>query len=67
MTNIISFKPREEAEEDIPIYGACSGCGTDSWLAHMDDEDGSVVALECGGCRGVVELEPSIIITCELE
>ena len=63
MAKIIAFK----TNENTPIYGDCSGCGCDLWLAQMDDDGKMVVALECSGCRGVVELEDTMVIECVFE
>ena len=60
--------PLKRDEKKLPIYGEC-GCGSDTFLLQLSDasDNPDVIALECCGCREVVELEPSIIITCELE
>jgi len=49
-------------------YGECS-CGGDSFGLILSDwsEDASVWGLRCFSCDEIVELEPPIIITCELE
>jgi len=63
MAKIIPIKTKA-----IPIYGEC-GCGGDTFLLHLSDmsDDPDVIALECAKCRESVELEPSIVITCEME
>ncbi|MFX0194513.1 MAG: hypothetical protein ACFFCW_00200 [Candidatus Hodarchaeota archaeon] len=53
--------------EEIPNYGEC-GCGSDTFLLHVDDEDPpNVIALECAGCRGVAEFEDEEVIVFEPE
>ena len=49
-------------------YGEC-GCGGDAFGLILSDwsEDAYVFALRCFSCDAVVELEPPMIITCELE
>lgn len=49
-------------------YGEC-GCGGDSFGLILSDwsEDAYVFALRCFSCNSEVELEPPMIITCELE
>ena len=52
-------------------YGEC-GCGlegSDMFNIVLSDwsDNADVFALRCCGCGESVELEPSIVITCELE
>jgi len=41
--------------DNTPNYG---GCGCDTFLLHLDDEDPpNVIGLECAECRGVEMFE----------
>jgi len=69
MTKIIPIEAYKKSQGHLERpYGEC-GCGGDSFGLILSDwsEDASVFALRCFSCDAVVELEPPIIITCELE
>jgi hypothetical protein len=69
MTNLISIKDYKESQGHLERpYGQC-GCECDSFHLVLSDwgDDPYVWALECRGCREIVELEPPMVITCELE
>ena len=50
-------------------YGECSVCGGDAFGMVLSDwsEDAYIFGWRCFSCDGIFELEPPIIITCELE
>ena len=70
MTNkMISIKDYKESQGHLEHpYGQC-GCECDEFNLIMSDwtDDGYVVAARCLGCGGIADLEPPMIITCELE
>ena len=69
MTKIIAIKDYKASQGHLERpFGEC-GCGWDSFNIVLTDwsDNPDVFALRCCGCKETVELEPSIIITCELE
>ena len=69
MSKIIPIEAYKKSQGHLERpYGECS-CGGDSFGLILSDwsDNADVFALRCFSCDAVVELEPTIVITCELE